>query len=289
MSTCTVSLFPGQGCQFIGMGEQLFERFPYHVQKASSVLGYSLEALCKGEGSDLHNTEFTQPALFCVNSLQYLDSLAEQDLQSDYFLGHSLGELSALFAAGGFSFETGVAIAQARGRLMAGCKGGTMAAVVGLSLDTLEKLIANSQVSALTIANYNSPKQFVVAGSVDDIEQFEEEVVQAGGRYIRLDVSGAFHTERMQQAAEQFRQFLNSQTFYPLKRNVVSNVTAKCYLQDDREALIEMLVRQLYSPVQWMQSVCALPQDTELMLHEFGPKPVVKKLAIEILDNHSLA
>ncbi|WP_319925454.1 ACP S-malonyltransferase [Xenorhabdus littoralis] len=283
MKTCTVAMFPGQGAQFQGMGRDLFDKYQYHMRMAQQVLGYSLAEVCKSETDILDRTEVTQPALFVINILDYLESLEKQGIRAEIFVGHSLGEYCALFAAGAFSFETALSIVQERGRCMALCSEGAMAAVIGLKREQVEDLLSASNFSDVTIANFNSPKQFVISGDKVELSQFKESVLKAKGVYHPLQVKGAFHSKRMASISGRFKQFLENSHIYPLNAPVLSNVTADFYPLDNRDQLIDLLVKQLSSPVRWQQCIEKLPADKNIIGFEYGPKNVVGPLAKQIL------
>ncbi|PHM28000.1 ACP S-malonyltransferase [Xenorhabdus budapestensis] len=283
MKTCTVAMFPGQGAQFQGMGRNLFDKYEYHMRLTQQVLGYSLVQVCEGETRVLNRTEFTQPALFVINILYYLESLEKHGTNIEIFVGHSLGEYCALFAAGAFSFETALAIVQERGRCMALCSEGAMAAVIGLKLEQVESLLADSKLRDLTIANFNSPTQFIISGDKSELSQFKEKVLNAKGIYHPLQVNGAFHSKRMANIAEEFKGFLERIDIFPLKASVLSNVTADFYPLNNREQLIDLLVKQLSYPVRWQQCIEKLHADKHIIGFEYGPKPVVGPLAKKIL------
>lgn len=283
MKTFTVSLFAGQGAQFHGMGRSLFDKYEYHMRAAHQLLGYSVAQLCAGEIFDLNNTAYTQPALFVVNILHYLESLDNQGAVSEAFIGHSLGEYCALFAAGAFSFETALTLVQQRGRCMAQCPAGAMAAVTGLPREQVESLLETANFSDLTIANFNSPTQFIISGDSGQLQLFHNSVLEKHGRFYLLPVSGAFHSRHMTGIAGEFKKILQQADIYPLHYPVLSNVTGEMYPQNDREQLIELLVKQLSHPVRWQQCIENLPADSQILAYEHGPKPVVGPLAQQIL------
>ncbi|HEY8086005.1 MAG TPA: acyltransferase domain-containing protein, partial [Methylophilaceae bacterium] len=165
-------LFPGQGSQRKGMGADLFTQYPEYVKKADAILGYSIEELCVADPEGRINfTAYTQPAIFVVSVLNYLEAL-KTDTAPDMTAGHSIGEYAALFAAGVFDFETGLRIVQKRAELMSKAEGGALAAVVGLSQDEVKARIAASQLAGIEIANINSPTQIVVGSKAETIQQF---------------------------------------------------------------------------------------------------------------------
>ncbi|MBC8949916.1 ACP S-malonyltransferase [Xenorhabdus sp. TS4] len=291
MKTYTVAMFPGQGAQFQGMGRNLFDKYEYHMRLAQQVLGYSLVQVCEGESHVLNRTEFTQPALFVINILHYLDNLEKHGTDVEIFVGHSLGEYCALFAAGAFSFETALSIVQERGRCMALCSEGAMAAVIGLKLAQVESLLADSELHDLTIANFNSPTQFIISGDQSELSQFQEKVLKAKGIFHPLPVNGAFHSKRMASIARKFKDFLERVEIYSLKAPVLSNVTADYYPVNNREQFIDLLVKQLSYPVRWQQCMEKLYSDKPIsdepiIGFEYGPKPVVGPLAKKILGEH---
>ncbi len=288
MRVQTISVFPGQGSQFVGMGLELFRKYRHHDNLAKKILGYSLSDLCNGATGDLMQTSFTQPALFVVNVLQYLEDLDCFEKRADMFAGHSLGEYCALFAAGAFDFETALRVVQERGRLMASCQGGKMAAIKGVDRSTVESLIEDSPQNSIAISNINSPLQHVVSGTEEDIVAFEEYVLKAGAGFYVLDVSGAFHSQAMAEIAEQFQQYLSGVEIFPLKVPVLSNVTAEFYEMDRRDHVVELLVKQLYSPVQWQQCMENIPECGEIVFREHGSKPVLTKLAQQIFPEIKL-
>jgi trans-AT polyketide synthase, acyltransferase and oxidoreductase domains len=153
----TTYIFPGQGSQVKGMGADLFSAYPSHIQQADNILGYSIARLClEDPDNQLNNTNYTQPALYIVNALSYLKKIQEDQTTPNYVAGHSLGEYSALFAAGVFDFETGLKLVQKRGELMHQATGGGMAAVIGLQNDAVDNVIKQNALSTISIANVNS-------------------------------------------------------------------------------------------------------------------------------------
>ncbi len=165
-------IFPGQGSQEKGMGKQLFEAYPELTKVADHILGYSIENLCLADSRQvLDHTEYTQPALYVVNALSYLHEREIRGLEPGFLAGHSLGEYSALFAAGVFDFETGLRLVQKRGALMAEAKGGGMAAVIGMDAPQTMKVLSDSGLDSIDIANINSPQQTVISGARADVER----------------------------------------------------------------------------------------------------------------------
>ena len=281
-------VFPGQGSEKKGMGEGLFdtvEAFCAVEKEIDDILGYSLRKLClEDPDGQIHETQFTQPALFVVNALHFLAKKAEGAC-ADYMAGLSLGEYNALFAAGAFDLVAGVRLVQKRGALMAEAEGGGMAAVLGIAADQIQQVITDNQLTTLTIANYNSEKQSVLSGPKADIEQVAPLFKASGAKlYKPLTASGAFHTRYMEPAARQFETFLADFTFNRLSVPVVANVTGQVYGEDaDPTAMIrELLVRQIYQPVRWLQSVQNLRQLGVTAFEELGPGMVLTKMIKQI-------
>lgn len=271
----TTFMFPGQGSQFCGMGEHLFSEFPELVACADSVLGYSIKALClEDSNKQLDKTNYTQPALYTVNVLSYLQKIKEQEQQPDYLIGHSLGEYSALFAAGVFDFETGLRLVQKRGQLMSQETNGSMAAVIGLSGEQVEALINNNHLQQqVSIANYNSYSQIVLSGASEGIAAMEPLALAAGATYfIPLRVSGAFHSPYMQTAQTHFHEFLTGFNFSPAKIPVLANINAKPYQANETS---NNLSAQITHPVLWRQSIEYLLNAGEVNFEEIGPGKVL--------------
>lgn len=244
-------MFSGQGSQYKGMGKKLFGKYKEHTDIASEILGYDLEELCvKDPARELGKTQFTQPALYVVNALHFLEQKKEQ--APDYFIGHSLGEYNALFAAEAFDFATGVRLVQKRGELMAAASGGGMAAVIGLSAEELEKILQEEGLSKVDIANYNTPTQIVIAGQSEDVKTAIQRLSDRKIRVVPLAVSAPFHSRYMKPAADQFSTFLDQFSFNELKTPVVSNVTARPY--EDGQ-IKSYLSRQIDNSVKWIDSV----------------------------------
>ncbi|WAT04192.1 ACP S-malonyltransferase [Rouxiella badensis] len=276
----SIWVFPGQGSQHKGMGEALFARFPDLVNEADEVLGYSIRELCLEDlNGVLGETEFTQPALFVVSALCLLAQREDGLAAPQCYAGHSLGEFAALFAAGAFDFATGVALVKERGRLMSTAPRGAMAAVVGLTQARVAELIAGSAFNGIDIANVNCAQQIVISGLYDDIVACETLFTQAGARYVKLNVSAAFHSRYMRDIEQQFKQFAQSFTFNPLNARVISNYTALDYPQTD---YLSLLTRQISHPVRWYESISRLLAQGEVSQQEIGPGQVLTSLFAKI-------
>ncbi|MCK3853529.1 ACP S-malonyltransferase [Pseudomonas sp. W2Jun17] len=282
----TVYMFPGQGSQFRGMGEGLFERFAELTACADRVLGYSIRELCENDPrNELGQTRFTQPALYVVNVLSYL-AQAGDAAPPDYVLGHSLGEFCALFAAGAYDFETGLRLVKRRGELMSEATGGGMSAVLNLDLATIKQVLRQAGSTQLDFANFNAPQQTVLAGPLDALESVRTQIEDASGICVALNVSAPFHSRYMRGAQEAFAAELARVTFKPLTLPVIANVDARPY---EQEAIASQLARQMTSSVQWVESIEYLLQAGITQFKEIGPGNVLTNLQAKIEKNRSPA
>ena len=259
------------------MGNELFEKFPQYVEQADQILGYSITEICQGEDERLNQTCFTQPALYVVSSLAYLAWKDESEEDAKFAAGHSVGEYAALFSAGYIDFSDGLKMVQKRGELMHQQTGGGMAAVLGLNQDAVKKILSeNSELSEIDLANINAPEQIVISGKKQDIEAAKEIFESAGARrYVILNVSGAFHSRYMQEPGKEFRDFINEFSFNEPKFPVISNLTALPYTVSDAE---DLLVRQIFSPVHWVDSILHLRSNGDMDYKELGPGKVLTGL-----------
>jgi len=246
-------MFPGQGAQRIGMGGDLFAAFPDYLRQADAILGYSMAELCQnGPLERLTLTQYTQPALYVVNSLAYLQRVA-QGPAPDYLLGHSVAEYVALFAAGVVDFATGLRLVQKRGELMGQAQGGGMAAVLGLNEAQVQTVLAQHGVADVYAANFNTPLQIVLSGRREAVARTEPLFMAAGASYFKmLQVSGAFHTPFMAEARDAFGEFAEQVHFAAPTIPVISNVTARPH---DPRRIRERMIEQITAPVRWADSL----------------------------------
>ena len=274
-------LFPGQGSQSVGMGADLFERFPDLVREADKLLGYSLRSLClEDPDAKLGRTEYTQPALYVVSYLHAL-SLIEDGLRPTLSAGHSVGEFAALASAGSIGFADGLQMVAKRGEIMSQVEGGGMAAVIGLDADVIRETLSSVSLLDIDLANFNSPGQIVVSGPADQIKEIIAPLKEAGAKLVvPLKVSGAFHSRMMEQPALQFQEFLGNFSFSQPQIPVYSNVEAQPYA--DAETIPSILVRQIHSPVRWSETIVKMRESGAQEFRECGPGNVLTKLLRQI-------
>jgi polyketide biosynthesis malonyl-CoA-[acyl-carrier-protein] transacylase len=277
----TTYVFPGQGSQSKGMGKDLFAEFPNYVEKANTILGFSIPDLCLDDpNNQLGQTNYTQPALYVVNALSYFKKIKEFNQKPDFVAGHSLGEYNALLAAEVFDFETGLKLVKKRSELMSQAQGGGMAAVIGLTSEVILSLLTEHHLSDIVIANYNSSTQTVISGPKNSILQAQTIFENAGAMYyVPLKVSGAFHSPFMNEAQAQFANFLKDFQFNPPAIPVIANTTAKPY---EADAVAETLAKQINHSVCWLQSIMYLIENGEEVFEEIGPGKVLKGLINQI-------
>ncbi len=274
-------LFPGQGSQRKGMGGTLFDDFRELIAIADEILGYSIKDLCINDPEGkLAYTQYTQPALYIVNALAYQEKNKDSRVEPDFVAGHSLGEYNALYAAGAFDFEQGLRLVVKRGQLMSQAESGAMAAVIGLKAKDIDTILKENNLESLSIANYNTLSQTVIAGPKTDIDKAKPVFEKASAQlFIPLPVSGAFHTHYMEKAKNQFKEFIADYEFSEPKIPVIANINAKPYEQGK----IKMnLVQQIVSPVRWVDSVRYLMQKGEMEFEEIGPGKVLTKMVQKI-------
>jgi [acyl-carrier-protein] S-malonyltransferase len=283
----TAFLFPGQGSQYVGMGQDLYEAYPEAraiFDQADDILGLALSELCfNGPEERLSDTINTQPAIFAT-SVALLRVLGSDKLPVPGFVaGHSLGEYSALFAAGAMDFAAGLQLVMERGRLMkeAGQRSpGGMAAVLGLEIEIVDQVCRQAREETggvIQVANYNSPGQIVISGDFRT-RDVAVELAQAEGakKVIPLAVSIAAHSPLMECIVDEFRQAVEAVEFRRPALPVVANVSAMPL--EGVDAIREELVQQLTSPVRWIESIQYMVGQGVAEFVEIGPKDVLTKL-----------
>ncbi len=271
-------MFPGQGSQFKGMGAELFAEAEDELRLAENILGYSIEELCiQDSKSQLNYTEYTQPALFVVEALIFKLKYSKQ-INPNYCIGHSLGEYTALYAAGAFDFITGLKLVKKRGELMAQLTGGGMLAVIDLASESIRLLLEENKIDSIDFANFNSPRQLILSGPADDIKRANEILSKKARKCIPLNVSGAFHSRYMEPAATIFEQFLNDQIFSKLHTTVIANATVEPYTDN---TIKDLLVKQMTSPVRWDLTISTIKNNGEEEFIESGPGKVLTRLLMQ--------
>jgi [acyl-carrier-protein] S-malonyltransferase len=275
-------LFPGQGSQYVGMARDFYEADPQSrklIQNADALLDAPLSNVCfTGPEDELRQTRNTQPAIF-LHSILVARKLSS--MKPDMLAGHSLGEYSALVSAGALAFEDALRLVRLRGELMqrAGeTQHGTMAAIVGLSGDDLESVCGEASAAGIVQpANFNSPEQTVISGSVPGVRRAMEIARQRGAKLAKeLVVSGAFHSPLMESARNGLKAALEDARILDGSLPVYSNVTAEPVTSASE--IRELLYRQLTSPVRWDQSIKNMIRDGALQFTEIGPGRVLQGL-----------
>ena len=278
-------VFPGQGAQFVGMGKDLYDNNPVAremFEKANEILGFRItDIMFNGTDEDLKQTRVTQPAIF-LHSVILAKTLGE-DFTPDMVAGHSLGEFSALTAAGALSFEDGLRLVAARAQAMQkACelKPSTMAAVLALPDEKVEEILSTVD-GVVVCANYNCPGQIVISGEVEAIDAACEKLLAAGAkRALKLKVGGAFHSPLMQPAQEELAEAIAAAKFETPVCPVYQNVDAKPHT--DPEEIKANLIKQLTAPVRWTQDVEAMIADGADEFIELGPGAVLQGLVKKI-------
>lgn len=278
-------IFPGQGAQFPGMGLELYEKSDLAqelFEKANEILGFSItDVMFEGTAEQLKETNVTQPAVF-LHSVILAKTLGE-DFKPEMVAGHSLGELSALVAAGVLTFEDGLKLVAKRAHAMQkACElqSSTMAAVLGLE-DSVVEEVCSSVDGIVVAANYNCPGQLVISGEVQAVETACDLLKEKGARRaLILPVGGAFHSPLMEPAREELAQAIEQTTFSEPLCPVYQNVPASAIT--DPSVIKENLIKQLTAPVKWTQSIQAMIADGGTDFVEIGPGKVLQGLMRKI-------
>jgi [acyl-carrier-protein] S-malonyltransferase len=279
-------LFPGQGSQYVGMAKDLYDNSveaKEMIKTADDALGINLSyILFNGPEEQLKQTEFTQPGIFLHSVI--LASII-RTLQPDAAAGHSLGEYSALVAAGSIQFYNAVKLVRARGKAMqqAGIDNpGTMAAIVGLDSEKVDESCAEaSSFGIVQPANFNSPGQIVISGSIPGVKKAMEICKAKGAKLVKeLIVSGAFHSQLMGSAKEELLKELNNTDIYDARFPIYANVTAETVTKKDE--IKKLLYEQVTSPVKWEQTIKKMIDDEITEFYEIGPGKVLQGLVKRI-------
>ena len=269
-------VFPGQGSQKIGMANKIInlpnarERFDY----ASKIFRKNLFEICEKVSEinsfdeDINNTKNTQICLFLVESV-LLDSLKENNFQPHYIAGHSLGEITALYCAGVLSFENSVLLIKERSKLMAGAVKGSMAALIGFDRNQLESLV--EEIDEIVIANDNSDSQVVLSGSEKALDNISKRITCK--RFLKLNVSGAFHSPFMKEPSIKFSKYLDNVEFKHPKFPVISNSNPS--LSNDPDELKVRLKNQMCNGVRWRETMNLMAENSNLHIVEIGPSNVL--------------
>ena len=278
-------VFPGQGSQKLGMGNDVItledakQRFNY----ASDIFGLDLFKICEKDSEeksdhDLNNTKNTQICLFLVESI-LLDALKNRGYKPDFVAGHSLGEITALYAAQVLSFENCVSLIKIRSELMSQAPAGSMAALIGFDRDDLESLIKTKE--DVFIANDNSASQVVLSGNKETLDQISKNLKCK--RFINLNVSGAFHSRYMNEPSDKFSEYLDSITFSEPVIPLISNASPS--LSSDSTQLKQNLKKQMCNGVRWRETMDLMNTFENLHIVEIGPSTVLGGLAKRHLKN----
>ena len=304
MTAKTAYIFPGQGAQVVGMGKDFYDTEPVAKEifdKADKIVGFNLAKICfEGPEDKLNSTVISQPAIF-TTSVAILDSLKAKGAINppDVTAGLSLGEYTALYAAGCFSFEDGLNLVQKRGAAMqaaADASNGSMVSVIGLEAPAVEKLCAEAaQGEVLTCANFNCPGQIVITGSIDACKRAAALAEKHGAmKAIELKVAGAFHSEMMKPAADELKKALSQCRINDIGNiAVIANVDAEYY--KTKEQISAGLTKQLTGAVLWQKCMERLLADGVTKFYEIGPNKVLTGLMrrinrkAEVINISSLA
>lgn len=281
-------VFPGQGAQFVGMGKDLYDNNAIAhemFEKANEILGFRItDLMFAGTDEDLRQTRVTQPAIF-LHSVILAKTLGEE-FKPDMTAGHSLGEFSALVAAGALNFEDGLRLVSARAIAMQkACelKPSTMAAVLGLADEVVEQVCSEVE-GVVVCANYNSPGQIVISGEIDAVAAAGEKLTAAGARrVVPLKVGGAFHSPCMEPARAELAEAIAATEIHEPICPVFQNVDAQAHTKP--EEIKANLIAQLTAPVRWTQSVRNMVAAGATEFVELGPGKVLQGLVKKIDSN----
>lgn len=276
-------LFPGQGSQYVGMGKDLYKNYKLareYFDKANDILDIDLKTLCfEGSKEELTETKNTQPAIYTV-SVIINELLRKNNIKPSLVAGHSLGEYTALYAAGVYDFQSGLKLVRKRGELMSAAgkqnTNGTMAAIIALKIGKIKEIC--KQVEGICeIANINSPLQIVISGEVTAVKEVMKKAKEAGAKkVVQLDVSSAFHSPLMKPAREKLREYIKKIDFEDPNLPIIANSTAD--FVSNKDQIINALDKQLTNTVRWVESMELLAENDINIVLEVGPGKVLKSL-----------
>lgn len=285
-------VFPGQGSQYIGMGKDFYENYleaQTIFEKAEKITGIPVKALSfEGPLEELTKTENLQVCLTTVNiaCFEVIKNQFKEILSKIHFVtGHSLGEFSALYAAGVLTLEEALLAVKERGRVMGevgSSKPSGMYAVINLSLEKLEELVKSAE-GPVVISNYNSPSQFVISGEEPYLTEVAEKAKALSAKVVRLKVSAGFHSPLMERAQQVFTEFLKTLHWSEPKVSFISAVTGK--EETSAASIFEVMTKQIVSPVRWISAVEYMYEKGVKIFVEVGPKKVLCGLISQILKD----
>lgn len=293
-----VIVFPGQGSQFAGMGRKWFDEHESvrdRFGQASDILGYSLADLCfTAPPAEVTRTRHAQVSLLVLSYAMYEVMTAGRKVPVSYMTGHSLGEITALLAAGALTFEDAVRLVKVRGEAMESCsaeRGTGMIAAMQMRVGDVEKCVEDFNAAGhdVQVANYNAETQTVLSGRLDDLKGVTAHLEERGAKVVKLNVAGAFHSTFMADAVPEYTRALNEVAFAEPAVPVYSNVTGEAY--ENADAIRKALAVQLTSPVRWSSIVASLVDRKAAVWIEVGPKQVLKKMLSGVVGTgevHSL-
>ena len=285
-------VFPGQGSQFVGMGKDFYDHYSEArnlFEEANEILQYDISRICfDGPEDTLRLTENTQPALL-IHSIMALKILRENGINSVLAAGHSLGEFSALVAAGALKFQDAVRLVNLRGKFMQEAVPvgiGSMAAIIGLDCISVQNIIDEGNLD-VQIANDNSPIQVVISGMINSIDKSKDIFLKKGAKkFVKLNVSAAFHSNLMLKAQNIMRKYIDETKFSDSDISIISNFSSK--ISNNSAAIKESLINQMANKVRWKESINELEINNEKLLIEIGPGKVLSGLVKRITNSFDI-